>query len=94
MICSIGFSKILVPCVFWQFGSANDCDEAVQAGYELLYGREVHQQWADLMEDYQLRMDWIMRGIQPHDTKKTAIYQTAYPPFFDVCLSLCPENIP
>lgn len=81
--CSIGFVPILIPCVYNSFG---DCDGAIEAGYNKLYGADVYQQWADLIRDYQLGMQWLTR---PADQKKTAIYQTAYPPFFDSWTTDC-----
>ena len=85
LVTSIKFVDILTACVFNPLG---DCDTAIDQAYNILYSRDLWDDYSELIDVIQQSFSWFLRT----GPIRTAIYQTSYPPFFETWDEQC-DNV-
>jgi hypothetical protein len=55
----------------------------------VLYGTQFHQNYTNVLKEISQNMNWPFRSPTSNPRRRTALYQTSYPPFFDSWTEQC-----
>jgi hypothetical protein len=75
------FGDILMSCVVYPAGA---CDEQLEKARDELYSAHLFNTYQELLETIYQKMTWVSRA-----NRRTALYVTAYPAFFDTWTKQC-----
>lgn len=75
-----------MSCILNPWGRFGDCDDAIQNSTDTIYSTEMWNNWLNMTTSINHRLQY---ASQAEDARHTALYQTAYPPFFETWTEQC-----
>lgn len=82
------FSRILKSCVLWN----GECAQRLTDGRNILYGDDLFKDYIRLTSIIMGYTQWQSRTLDSVPAKKTLLYATGYPPFFDTWTGQCNDT--
>ena len=83
----IEFDKLLKRCVFGT--NLDRCNQQLSASRDILYSTQMFQDYGRLMDIILAYTGWKQRNAQQDPKRRTLLYVTGYPAFFDDWTEQC-----